>query len=76
MRSHSDLEIVPKHIFLNKEDWDFLSSRYGPQGTVSQIGVSEVIRLIIHRQCQLLRSREVEHLDTTAATSPPFQGVK
>lgn len=58
-----------KHILVHDEDWAYLESRFGPQG-IQPIGVSAVIRAIVHQKVMALRTAEIEARDE-ANHEPP-----
>lgn len=60
-----------RHLLLYDEDWEYLESRFGPRG-VRPVGVSTVIRAILHQKVMALRQAEVEARDQqTPARDPP-----
>lgn len=58
-----------RHILLYDEDMDYLQSRFGPHGT-QPVGVSAVVRAIIHQKVLSLRQAEVEHRDAARSERP------
>lgn len=55
---------TPRHVLIYDEDWAYLESRFGPAG-VKPVGVSTVVRALIHRE--VLAWREAENAATDAA---------
>ena len=51
-----------RHLVLYDEDWEYLESRFGPRG-VRPVGVSTVIRAILHQKVMALRAAEIEAHD-------------
>lgn len=66
------------HIMIYKEDWEYLSSRFGPGGPQSDLGISRAIRLIIHQRVNGMKARENNHLDKIRDEQRPSgeEGVK
>jgi hypothetical protein len=48
---------TPRHILIYDEDWEYLETRFGPQG-LKPVGVSNVIRALIHQRVLGLREAE------------------
>ena len=46
-----------RHVVLLDEDWTYLTNLFGPQ-SANPVGVSEMIRTIVHRACERLREGE------------------
>lgn len=55
---------TPRHILVWDEDWEYLDSRFGQAG-LHPIGVSRVLRALIHQR--VLEWREAENAALTAA---------
>ena len=51
-----------RHLLLYDEDWEYLESRFGPRG-VKPVGVSTVIRAILHQKVMALRAAEIASRD-------------
>ena len=74
MVKKSELPSRPRHINVNDEDWEFLAARFGPT-SMQPVGVSAVIREIVHRKVRELRAREIQLRDEQAeAESQPYNG--
>lgn len=64
MSKRSRLPQFPRHILIYNEDWEYLETRFGPAG-IKPVGVSNVIRALIHKQ--VLAWREAENAVADAA---------
>ena len=64
MSKKSLLPQSPRHFLIYDEDWDYLETRFGQSG-LHPVGVSNVIRALIHRE--VLKWREAENTAATAA---------
>jgi hypothetical protein len=51
-----------RHLLLYDEDWEYLESRFGPRG-IRPVGVSTVVRAILHQKVMALRAKEIEARD-------------
>lgn len=63
-----------RHLYLFDDDWEFLVSHFGPRGTVTTTGVSEIARAIIHNAVVKMRQAEIDRRDSRSAslnTNPP-----
>lgn len=68
-----------RHLLLFDEDWEYLESRFGSRG-IKPVGVSTVIRAILHQKIMALRAAEIEmrdraHSRVTGAASGTFIGT-
>ena len=52
----------PRHILIFDEDWDFLTTHYGP-ASQNRMGVSPAIRQMVHAYCTKLRARMIQSAD-------------
>lgn len=57
MSKKTILPSTARHVVLNDEDWEYLETRFGPQG-IKPVGVSRVVRSIIHKQIREWREAE------------------
>lgn len=62
MSRRTELTCIKKTLLLYEEDWQFLSEHYGAEGLHS-IGVTPIIREIIHRKVGELRDKMQQKLD-------------
>ena len=67
MPRKTELPVSKHHIMLYDEDWQFLESRFGFNG-LKPVGISNVIRAIIHQRVQALRAAEVQQRDMVRRT--------
>lgn len=67
------LPSTPRHVVFFDEDWDYLESRFGSRG-IRPIGISTVIRAIIHSKVLSLKAAEINRQDTIRATPPGVSG--
>ena len=47
----------PRHVLIYNEDWEYLETRFGPQG-IKPVGVSNVVRALIHQKVTTWREAE------------------
>lgn len=66
MTKRASLPSSRHHVFLYDEDWDFLAANYGPD-SASRVGVSEVIRAIVHKKVLGLKAEAAARYDAIAA---------
>lgn len=66
MTKRASLPSSRHHVFLYDEDWDFLAANYGPD-SASRVGVSEVIRAIVHKKVLGLKAEALQRYDAIAA---------
>jgi len=57
MPKQSERPQTPHHVYIWDEDWEYLQSRFGSSG-VNPVGVSDVIRRLVHRQVMAWREAE------------------
>lgn len=57
-----------RHVLLFDEDWEYLEARFGPSG-IRPVGISRVIRAIIHQKVQALKVAEISLRDTSPRVS-------
>jgi hypothetical protein len=78
MSKRSRLPQSARHILIYDDDWEFLEARFGSQG-IKPIGVSNVIRALIHQRITAWREAEARVLSesttnqstqTTQTTQP------
>jgi hypothetical protein len=62
-----------RHVVLLDEDWEYLNKLYGPQSS-NPIGVSEMIRTLVHRACERLREAEEGKVQAMRAAAAPQMG--
>ena len=62
----------PHHILIYDEDWEYLLSRFGPGG-LRPVGVSQIIRAIIHQKIAALRAAEHDAADARGPRGTPVQ---
>jgi hypothetical protein len=58
------------HILVFDEDWDFLVQNYGP-GSANGLGVSTVIRALIHQRVSGLKAKANEAFDKIRSGQGP-----
>lgn len=54
-----------RHIFVYDEDWEFLTSHFGPSSD-NKRGVGWAIRQIIHQKVKSIREREIAEREASA----------
>jgi len=64
------LTATTRHVMLFDEDWAYLEARFGPMG-IQPVGVSAVIRAIIHQKVMSLRTAEIEARDQSTRQHQP-----
>lgn len=62
-----------RHVVLLDEDWDYLTKLYGPQSS-TPVGVSEMIRTLVHRACERLREAEEGKVEQLRSAAKPQMG--
>jgi hypothetical protein len=65
MSKRSRLPQSARHILIYDDDWEFLEARFGSQG-IKPIGVSNVIRALIHQRITAWREAEARALSESA----------
>lgn len=66
-KQRSSQPVSARHVYLYDADWDYLDTRFGPRG-VHPIGISKVIRQIIHKRVGEFREVESRRLNEETET--------
>jgi len=69
MSKRTDFPASTRHLLIYDEDWEYLESRFGPRG-IKPVGVSTVIRAILHQKVMALRAKEIETQDANRRALP------
>lgn len=48
----------PHHVYFYDEDWDFLETRFGQPNGIEPVGVSSVLKEMVHKQIIIWRETE------------------
>ena len=65
MTKRAEYPTTAHQIYLYDEDWAFLSTHYGPGGLNPEIGISQAIRLLLHKQVRQIRERQNARISET-----------
>lgn len=66
MTRQSDRPQTARHILIYDEDWDMLKHLFDSRTGVKQVGVSAVVKSIIHQYCGRFRQKYHNELDQRA----------
>jgi hypothetical protein len=69
------LPATRRHLEIFNEDWEFLESEYG-RYSASRVGISEVVRAMIHKWVLTLKARAAEAADGRGASRPAQEQEK
>jgi hypothetical protein len=69
MSRKARLPQTPRHVLIYDEDWEYLETRFGQVG-IRPIGVSNVIRAVIHQKILDWREKERESMQEQPNARP------